>query len=215
MKVIEIFKSIQGEGTQAGEITTFVRSAGCNMRCAWCDTTYSWDRAGLRDSKIMDIDEIMEEIERLASRFVCLTGGEPLLQPDLQELITAIRMTGRNVSIFTNGSLPIRDYVGVSKWVVDYKLKSSGDKTPFCQENFSSMSSKDDLKFVIDTDEDLDEAVKVIQGNKIKAKVLISPCLDGSMRNAVKIAERIIKEKLNVRYSLQLHTVLWGRLRGV
>jgi len=215
MKIVEIFKSIQGEGRDAGEVTTFVRTAGCNMRCVWCDTPYSWDKQGIKDATDMTLAQILDKVDELGARYVCLTGGEPLIQKDAQELISGLRLRGKNVSVFTNGSVPIRDYIGVSRWVVDYKLKSADAGLDFHEDNFSALTQRDDLKFVVGSDEDFAEAMKVIKNNKIKAKVLISPCLDGSMESAAKIAELIIKEKLNVRYSLQLHTVLWGRKRGV
>jgi len=216
MKIIEIYKTIQGEGGLTGVLTTFIRTAGCNMRCVWCDTPFSWNKEMKKLMITMTPDEIVADCKERGAKHICITGGEPMLQKDLAEVVNKLRCENFHVSIFTNGTLPLAPIHCVDKWCVDYKLKSAKDNTPFYKPNFNFLRNCDELKFVVADESDFDEVLEILSEEKTNAKVLISPCLDGKVNhNAIKIAERIIKENLNVRYSLQLHTILWGNKRGV
>ncbi len=217
MRIIETYKSIQGEGTMAGELTMFVRCSGCNIRCSWCDTVFSWDAQSGKMSKDMTVYEILQVCLDAGVKNVCITGGEPVLQKDLGELTILLKSRGFFVSVFTNGTLPLNNIFAVDNWVADYKLKSAKAEIPFRKENFLFLRNCDEIKFVVSSDEDLEEAKEVMSNAVTNAKFLISPCLDGKVdfEKAKKIAEKIIKENLKVRYSLQLHTVLWGSKRGV
>jgi 7-carboxy-7-deazaguanine synthase len=209
MKISEIFKSIQGEGQQAGEVTTFIRTIGCNLRCTWCDTAYAY-----KEGKEMSIEKIIKKVDDLEVNNICITGGEPLLQSEMIELVRALLFKHYDIFIETNGSIKIWGNNPKLHFIFDYKLPSSGNKDyKFISSNLDDPCAYE-VKFVIANEEDYKIAKAFINGYRGQVKILFSPCF--SKRWNKKLAKMIIKDNLPVKYSLQIHKVLWSPTkRGV
>ena len=209
MKINEIFLSIQGESSSVGLPTIFVRFTGCNLRCSYCDTTYAYN-----DGLNMSLDDIMNKIDALGYKRVCLTGGEPLLQEDIQSLID--RLNGYDVSIETNGSVPLHKFHlhPGQRFVMDVKLISSGCYDSMKFDNFDHLSDNDEIKFVVCDRTDYELAKEVIQRYHKQGQILISPVFDTI--DYVTLVEWILRDKLNVRFQLQIHKIVWDKnKRGV
>jgi len=210
MKINEIFVSIQGESTLAGLPTLFVRTSGCNLRCFWCDTTYAYE-----EGKEMTISDIIDKTNRIQFvPFVCLTGGEPLLQKDLNELIVEFQSNGRKVSVETNGSLDIGSLPPKTKVVMDIKTPSSGMHKRMLWDNMFRLTKNDEVKFVIADRHDYEFAKKVMERYDIPGEWLMGPVWGRIPPKH--LAKWILKDRLNVRLQLQLHKLIWGaNVRGV
>ncbi len=209
MIVNEIFLSIQGEGEGVGKPTVFVRLTGCNLRCTWCDTEYAF-----YEGKDMSIREIMKEVEKYGIGRVCITGGEPLLQKESLELTDRLIEKGYEVSIETNGSLPIE---GINKKAVismDWKTPSSGETEKMRKENLKYLEEKDQLKFVIAGEEDYTYSRNFLEENreKIGCEIIFQPL--GGL-NIKWLAKRILEDKMDIRVLPQLHKIIWGEEKGV
>lgn len=207
MKICEYFRSIQGEGLMIGVPTYFIRTAGCNLRCAWCDTTYAQD-GGIETS----VDEIMDLVDDIED--VCITGGEPTLQKDMPELIERLLKANKRIVIETNGSrdiswIPKNERIIVS---LDVKCPSSGMSQHNLLSNLDHVGKKDQLKFVIGDHVDMNYAIRFIRENKTDANLIF--CAVGGM-NLRPIAEEVVNRKLNVRVLPQLHKIIWGDKRSV
>ncbi len=211
MVVNEIFTSIQGESTSQGLPFCFVRLTGCNLRCAYCDTTYAYE-----EGRLMDIPAIAAEVERLGIPRVLITGGEPLLQGETAELIDLLVNMGFAVSLETNGSLPLAGLDGSCVKIVDVKTPGSGAGGSFLEENLCCLGKTDEIKFVVTDREDFDFARAFID-EKLRSfpgTVLLSPAW--GYVEAGTLAGWIIKERLQVRLNVQLHKVIFGsNARGV
>ncbi len=206
MEITEIFYSLQGEGKNIGLPTTFIRTAGCNMRCEWCDTDYAWGR-GTK----MDIPEIINKTAKYPSHRYCITGGEPLLQKDLMELLEHLLELG-DVSIETNGSLDIEPFVSTKGMIsMDYKTPSSSMTSKVRKENVDLLREKDQLKFVIANVDDYDFALEVIEENDIHAEVVFQP--EGGTQLKM-LADRVVKDGVDARVLPQLHKLIWGEEKG-
>ncbi|MBP6021134.1 MAG: radical SAM protein [Candidatus Methanomethylophilaceae archaeon] len=207
MMICEYFRSIQGEGIMIGIPTFFVRTAGCNLRCSWCDTAYA-QTGGFEAS----IDEIMEHVGDSVN--VCVTGGEPLLQKDMPELLRRLVRNGKEVVLETNGSMDLSDVPDSPHIVIsmDMKCPSSGMQDHMCMSNLRILGGKDQVKFIIADNRDLYHAVKILEDNQIRANVIFSPV--GGV-NIKPLAEDVVARKLNVRVLPQLHKIIWGDQRSV
>ncbi|MBA1335698.1 MAG: 7-carboxy-7-deazaguanine synthase [Firmicutes bacterium] len=209
MKVNEIFLSIQGEGLLTGFPTVFVRFTGCNLRCSFCDTTYSY-----YSGEEMSAEQIYQRISDYGFSRVCLTGGEPLLQEGLQELID--RLEGYRVTIETNGSIPL-DRVSLLEgqtYVMDVKAPSSGEEGSIHWPNFELLREEDEVKFVVGNREDYLWARDIIQKELVKGTATISPVF-GKIIPA-QIVRWILEDGLDVRFQLQLHKIIFDPdARGV
>jgi len=204
VKVCELFISLQGEGVLAGYLTTFIRLSGCNLNCPWCDTKYH------SEGNKMSVEAIIDAVDNLQAKFVCITGGEPLIQAGLFGLCRELRLRGKYVVIETNGTLPI-DQREANKWVVDYKLPSAKPRIPFFEDNFNRMGKFDELKFVIADRADYDEAKHIATSGKFEGVVLFSP----TPETRVSLADWMVADRLNgTKYSLQIHKILWNDRRG-
>ena len=203
MKVNEIFLSIQGESLSAGFPTIFVRFTGCNLRCSFCDTVYSYD-AGTE----MSVQLIYNEIDKLHYKRVCLTGGEPLLQKDIPELIE--KLHDYIVSIETNGSVDLSNIKLGEKhsFVMDMKPPSSGCSENMLFENFNYLSTKDEIKFVIGDIDDYNWSKQVVSRYHNNGLITFSPVF-GKIEYS-DLVEWILRDKLDVRFQLQLHKVIWS-----
>lgn len=209
MKVNEIFQSIQGESLYAGFPTVFVRFSGCNLRCSYCDTTYAYE-----EGTEMEPQEILDEIKKYYYKRVCITGGEPLLQKELEKLLYLLE--DYNVTIETNGSMDI----GLIKlspkhsYVMDVKCPSSGFSNEMNFNNFEYLSERDEIKFVIGGKDDYEWAKGIIKDYYKKGTTTFSPVF-GSIEYS-DLVDWILRDKLDVRFQIQLHKIIWGvEKRGV
>lgn len=211
LKVAELFASIQGESSFAGMPSAFIRLAGCNLRCRYCDTSYAWE-----DGKEMEIEEIAARITKMGQYLVCVTGGEPLLQQGTKRLATMLLRQGHEVLVETNGSLPINILPARVRKIVDVKTPGSGEGGSFLRANLADMSSCDELKFVLTGRSDFDWSLRFIQRNRLEGrlKMLMSPAY--GLLEAATLAGWIIRAAMPLRLNVQLHKILWGAdARGV
>lgn len=212
MRVIEIFKSIDGEGIRAGFPVTFIRLAGCNLRCSYCDTKYSYDE---ESAKEMTFEEIHAEVYRMGCKKITLTGGEPLIHEDVDKLIDRLLHRGFQVNIETNGSVDISPYLKYKTAIItmDYKCPSSGMESQMILGNIGALRSQDVLKFVVGNKEDLDICRNICSNTK--AQVFISPIFNRITPK--EIVEYILEHNmLNCRVQVQLHKIIWDpNMKGV
>lgn len=209
MKVNEMFKSIQGEGIYIGVPMFFIRLTGCNLRCEWCDTQYAF-----YEGEEMSINSIVKSVEDSGLKWVCITGGEPLLQEDVYKLIDTLIRKGYKILLETNGSilidkLPTEDNLVIS---LDIKTPSSKMEKAMRFENLDYLGPKDFVKFVIMDEKDFEYAKKIIEEYEIDKEIVFQP-VGGT--NLKWLAERVVEEGLNVRVLPQLHKIIWGNKRGV
>jgi len=213
VRITEIFHSIQGESSYAGRPCVFVRTTGCNLRCVWCDTAYSFH--GGRD---MAVPEIVEEVRRLggACRLVEITGGEPLLQKDVGDLAASLLAEGYTVLCETSGSVPVDRVPREVIKIVDFKCPGSGEVEANDWSNLELLDpERDELKFVIADREDYDWARQQVERRDLgRFAVHFSPEFDGMNRRV--LAEWILSDALPVRLQLQIHKFVWDpAMRGV
>jgi len=208
MRVIEVFHSVQGEGPLTGVRTTFIRTARCNLRCTWCDTTYSFGPGHARS-----IPSLLAEVRRNRTRHVCLTGGEPLLQSESPELVRRLSDQGVTTVIETGGSLDVSPYLGVPHVVlsVDVKCPSSRMEGHNRWENLRLLRASDVLKFVIADRADYLYARRTVRSYRGPATVVFQPVWG---TDAGRLADWVLKDRLDVRVMLQEHKVLWGDVPG-
>lgn len=199
MIVSEIFRSLQGEGRNQGRPCTFIRLAGCNLRCAWCDTSYAWE-GGVR----MSVAEVLDRVWLLNGNHICITGGEPLLQRDeVVELLKKFSLHGYTVEIETNGTRDFREMQAFASICMDVKCPSSGERSDLSLLPF--ITPRDCVKFVVADEDDFLYARAVMARYDIRGEVFITP-VEGSDYRA--IADYIVDENLPVRFQLQLHKIL-------
>jgi len=201
----EIFYSIQGESIHSGRPCIFVRLAGCNLRCSYCDTSYAYEE-GVK----MEIGEILEQISAYQCRLVEITGGEPLLQPNTPMLIQKLLEDGYEVLMETNGSFDISRVDRRCMIILDIKCPSSGENDKNDLKNLNRLSLNDQVKFVIGSREDYKYAKEIITSIPAEFpldRVLLSP-VSGKMLPAL-LARWMLKDKLGVRLHLQLHKIIW------
>jgi 7-carboxy-7-deazaguanine synthase len=205
LKVTEIFHSVQGESTLIGERFSFVRLTGCPLRCTYCDTTYSYT-----GGQWQTVEQILETVRAHETRWVCLTGGEPLIQKHSIHLVKALAAIGKNISIETDGEEDVSQYIGIAKLIMDIKTPGSGETAEKCFQNLEHLKPSDEIKFVICSREDYEWSVGVCREYKLSERftVLFSPSFG---KVALKdLAEWIIADKVNVRLQTQLHKHIWG-----
>lgn len=213
MRITEIFHSIQGESSYAGQPCVFVRTTGCNLRCTWCDTEYAF--FGGRD---LSVDQIMNEVDRLGGtcRLVELTGGEPLLQHDIGELAERLLERGYVVLCETSGSVPVTRVPEAVVKIVDFKCPASGEEGSNDWSNLDHLDpARDELKFVIADRADYEWARAQLRRRGLERyTVHFSPEFEGMDRQ--ELAEWILRDGLAVRMQLQLHKFIWDpEARGV
>jgi 7-carboxy-7-deazaguanine synthase len=219
--MVEIFETVEGEGTLAGFPTVFVRLYGCNLRCSWCDTKYSYPPEQAGD--VMAIGEIINEVKKYSSRYICLTGGEPLLYGEHSlALIHALLEIESvlDIHIETNGAIELSYFMEridspKVRYIMDFKLPDSGEMEQMRYSNFALLRAEDELKFVIASIADFTTAVQVLEQNPTEALPLFSPVWE-SMPPA-KLVELMLEHKLShVKLNLQLHKIIWDPAkRGV
>lgn len=206
LRITEIFYSLQGETRSAGLPTVFVRLTGCPLRCQYCDTAYAFS-----GGEIMTLEDILAQVAGYRPRYVCVTGGEPLAQPNCIALLTALCDAGYEVSLETSGALDIAPVdVRVSR-VVDLKTPGSAEVGRNRYENMAELTRNDQVKFVVCSREDYDWAVSKIIEYRLDARageVLMSP--SHKELDARTLADWIVADNLPVRMQLQLHKYLWN-----
>lgn len=207
--VNEIFKSIQGESSCAGLPCTFVRLTGCNLRCGYCDTTYAYE-----EGKEMSVDQVVAEVKRLGCRLVAVTGGEPLLQADVCDLLKRLVTAEYQVLLETNGSINLGKVPGGVVKIVDFKAPGSGEEDKNLWKNLDYMNGMDEAKFVLTGREDYLWAKGKVAEYRLsdRMEVLFSPVV--TSLNPTGLAQWILDDGLQVRLQLQLHKALWGDERG-
>jgi len=211
LRINEIFYSIQGESSQAGRPCVFVRLTYCNLRCTYCDTTYAFFVG-----KEMSFGEIIKKINGFGCRLVEFTGGEPLVQENIHQLLSRLCDDGYEVLIETGGHMDISTIDQRVKRIVDVKCPSSGESGKVHWENLRVLRASDELKFVIGDMRDYEWAKSVVEDYRVNEKctVLFSPVYD--KMNYREMAERILQDHLPVRLQLQLHKFIWPPgMRGV
>jgi 7-carboxy-7-deazaguanine synthase len=206
--VHEIYTSIQGESTHAGRPCIFVRTTGCHLRCTYCDTEHAF-----HDGAERKVDDVVAEVLALGVPLVELTGGEPLLQRGSLRLVRALLDAGREVLIETSGAVALGDVDRRAKLIVDIKTPGSGEAASNVWKNLASLKpGHDEVKLVIVDDTDYAWATAQLDRVPRDVTVLFSPSFPSM--DAAKLAERIIADRLPVRFQLQMHKVLWGERRG-
>lgn len=207
LKVNEIFYSIQGESSFIGYPFVFVRLTGCNLRCTYCDTKYAYE-----EGIDLVIEKIIEEVKKYNCTFVEVTGGEPLLQEETPLLVNSLIKEGFTVLIETNGTKDIGLIPKNAIIIMDIKCPSSGESDKTLWENLKKLKNKDEIKFVLATEEDYNWAKEIIIEKKLEEKrVLFSPVKEKI--SPALVAEWILKDKINVRLQLQLHKILWPKAK--
>lgn len=209
LNVNEIFFSIQGESIYTGIPCVFVRLTGCNLRCAYCDTTYAW-----KDGTSMEIEKIMEKVRGFRCLLVEITGGEPLIQEETPFLIKELLKTGHKVLLETNGSIDIRMVPPECIKIVDIKCPSSNEKDKTDLNNIKHLGMKDQIKFVIQNREDYLYARNIFKTNCKHLEggnILFSPVIEKLPPSD--LAGWILKDRLDVRFHLQLHKIIWPKAR--
>ncbi len=204
LKINEIFFSIQGESSFAGLPCVFVRLTGCNLRCAYCDTSYAFEEGTDRTP-----DSVWEEARHYSCRLVEITGGEPLLQHDTPELAHGFVDRGWTVLVETNGSFDIDPLPNPIIRIMDIKCPSSGCEGQNDWKNMERLRPRDEVKFVIQDRNDFEWASHVVERYRLAhiANVLFSPVVNGLKPHI--LAEWILKEQTPVRIQLQLQRILW------
>lgn len=208
LAISEIVSSVQGEGKFTGYPTTFIRLYGCNLNCSYCDTKYAVSRG---NKKKMGIQTILQSVFKMGNQHICITGGEPLLQESVYALIYELVEKGYEVTIETNGAVPIEEtlYTRSYSYCMDIKCPSSGVSTKNLYKNLGVLKCNDEVKFVIADEEDYVFAKSVIRKYPTKAKLLFSPMMGGNPDIAKDLAQWLIEDKiLNARYGIQLHKLV-------
>ncbi|HUT27621.1 MAG TPA: radical SAM protein [Methanomassiliicoccales archaeon] len=209
MLVNEVFLSIQGEGRTMGLPTVFVRLTGCNLSCRWCDTRYA-----NQEGEELSLGQVLERTLSFDVRHICLTGGEPLWNPGSHSLIAALLEKGKHVTLETNGSISLEGLPDHPQLLVsmDYKCPSSGEEGSMCLGNLERLRPKDQLKFVVSDQKDLERAEAVVRQYCPCCPVIFTPVGGLSLEPVVSF---VLSRGLEVRVLPQLHKIIWGERRGV
>jgi 7-carboxy-7-deazaguanine synthase len=205
IKINEIFYSIQGESSWSGFPTVFVRTSGCHLRCDYCDTTYAY-----HDGSMMAVTEVLQKVAATSAKYVCVTGGEPLLQPAIYELLKQLCDIGYRVSLETSGDIACGKVDRRVKKIIDVKTPDSGEPDAFCLENLHFVDGDTEFKFVICSEGDFFWAEDFARQKGLfeKSNVLYSPSF-GKIEEKW-LAQKILGEKSSARLQLQLHKYIWS-----
>jgi 7-carboxy-7-deazaguanine synthase len=217
--MVEIFETVEGEGLQAGYPTVFVRVFHCNLRCTWCDTTYSY--APAKPEFEATIDEIIEKISGFPSARICFTGGEPLIHREKSAaLLMAMADLDHIVDIHieTNGAIDLFPFEHLRnshpelqrkmRFVMDYKLPASGEMDKMNMSNFKELQNQDEIKFVVGSEEDFEITKQVVAENYRKGQINVSPVWESMPPR--RLVELLLENPLpNGKLSLQLHKIIW------
>ncbi|MBU6153451.1 MAG: radical SAM protein [Bdellovibrionales bacterium] len=211
--ITEIFHSLQGETSLSGIPFVFVRLTGCNLRCTYCDSAYSF-----KGGKRMDFESILAQIRKTGAKHVLLTGGEPLLQRGTLPFLKLLRQEGYAVSIETHGEVSIEAASPFARIIMDIKTPGSGMSRGGFEQNLKFLKPEDEIKFVITSKSDYEWARDLVRNGRLPTReILFSPAVKalgspGTFEGlpARSLAELILQDKLAVRFQIQLHKYLWG-----
>jgi 7-carboxy-7-deazaguanine synthase len=199
MKVTEIFRSLQGEGKNQGKWCLFIRLAGCNLNCHWCDTEYA--RSGGRETSL---DEILEQVWRINPPYICITGGEPLMQAGaLEPLLASLHKRGALIDIETNGTYDFTRLQPYASICMDVKCPSSGEQSNLLLLN--AIRPLDSVKFVVNDETDCRYAQEIITTRRIAGEIFFSPVFGTDYKI---ISKFILTNNLPVRFQMQLHKII-------
>ena len=209
MKINEIFYSLQGEGNWSGLPNIFIRTTGCNLRCSFCDTKYAYE-----SGEEMSIEAILDNISKYSCKYICITGGEPLLQKNIKDLINILLKRKYHICLETNGSIDIKGISNKKSLIIslDIKCPSSKMSSKNFFKNINYLGKKDQLKFIILDRNDYDFAKKIVKKYKPSCCIYFQPVWGTNPKN---LADWIINDKLNVNLGLQLHKIIWGEKRKI
>ena len=209
LKVHEIFHSLQGESSRVGLPTVFVRLTGCPLRCGYCDTAYAF-----QGGENMTQVQIIERVASYGTKYVTVTGGEPLAQKECLPLLQQLCDAGFDVSLETGGAMDIGGVDPRVSVILDIKTPGSGEVQKNLWSNLEHLKSGDEVKFVLCDRADYDWARQVLAERAIadKCRVLFSPVY--STLNPTELADWVLQDKLPVRMQVQLHKILWGETPG-
>ncbi|MBR0566739.1 7-carboxy-7-deazaguanine synthase QueE [Azoarcus sp. L1K30] len=209
LRITEIFASLQGESTRVGLPTVFVRLTGCPLRCTWCDTTYAF-----KGGETVSVQSVVDDVAGHGLNTVCVTGGEPLAQAACLPLLTALCDAGHSVSLETSGALDIAAVDPRVSRIMDLKAPGSGEVGRNRYENIALLNARDELKIVLADEEDYQWARQQIAEHAIdrRCTVLLSPV--AGRLDPTALAEWIVRDRLPVRFQLQLHKILWNDAKG-
>ena len=210
LKIYEIFHSLQGETSRIGLPTVFVRLTGCPMRCTYCDTEYAFSGGGN-----MQIADILAKVASFETKYVTVTGGEPLAQKECYTLLQALCDAGYSVSLETGGAMDIAPVDNRVSIILDIKTPTSNEEKNMLWGNIDHIKLKDEIKFVLCNREDYDWAKTKMTELKLteKCPILFSPSYHDLSAEA--LAGWVLADKLPVRMQIQLHKILWGEKQGV
>ncbi|MFU8790037.1 MAG: 7-carboxy-7-deazaguanine synthase QueE [Methylobacter sp.] len=209
LRITEIFYSLQGESNTVGLPTVFIRLTGCPLRCVYCDTAYAFS-----GGQKLSIDAVIAEAEQYGTRYITVTGGEPLAQPGCLELMTRLLDKGYRVSLETSGALDVSAVDPRVVKVMDLKTPSSGELSKNLYQNIGYLTSQDQVKFVIGDEQDYLWSKTVLTEYDLvnRCEILFSPVM--GQQNPTALAEKILEDRLPVRFQIQLHKILWDDAQG-
>jgi 7-carboxy-7-deazaguanine synthase len=209
LKLTEIFHSLQGEADTVGIPTTFVRLTGCPLRCQYCDTAYAF-----HGGEWWELSAILERVQQLGTRYVCVTGGEPLAQKPCLELLSALADAGFRVSLETSGAMPIDAVDPRVIRVVDVKTPASGEEHRNRYEQLALLRPEEQIKFVLCNRADYEWGREKLAALRLteRCHVLFSPSHE--QLPARELADWVLADRLPVRFQIQLHKYLWGNEAG-
>ncbi len=210
LRIHEIFYSLQGESSRVGLPTVFVRLTGCPLRCGYCDTEYAF-----HGGSTQSFEDILSQVAAYQTKFVCVTGGEPLAQKSCLQLLTMLCDAGYSVSIETSGAMDISPVDARVSVIMDIKTPGSGEATKNLWSNIGHLKAQDEVKFVLVDQADYVWSKQILSEYKISEKcpVLFSPAYH--TLKADDLAALILGDHLPVRMQVQLHKILWGEKAGV
>jgi 7-carboxy-7-deazaguanine synthase len=211
LRITEVFHSIQGEAFDVGWPSVFIRLTGCPLRCRYCDTAYAFSGGELRT-----VDELLQEVAGMGARHVCVTGGEPLAQPNCLHLLKRLCDAGYRVSLETSGAIDINAVDPRVRRIVDIKTPESGESARNLTENLEVLQPNDALKFVVCNRTDYEWTRTFLaahpQITRADCPVFLSP--SHAVLEPGQLADWILEDRLNVRLQVQLHKLLWGDVAG-
>lgn len=205
LRITEIFYSLQGEARSVGLPTVFIRLTGCPLRCGYCDTAYAFS-----GGQWYSLQEILDSVARYNTRYITVTGGEPLAQKNCPALLKQLCDSGYEVSLETSGALDVCSIDPRVIKVMDLKTPSSGEQDKNLYTNIDCLNRQDQVKFVIGDRQDYDWALEILRNYKLadRCEILFSPVYESL--TPVQLADWILHDQLPVRFQLQLHKLLWG-----
>ena len=209
ISINEVFYSIQGEAKNSGKPTVFIRTAGCPFRCSYCDTEYAFT-----EGKQIKISEIIKLVEKFNTKYITVTGGEPLAQKNIIYLLESLIDKSYKISLETSGLIDIGVVPKDIEIVMDIKTPSSNEESNNIKNNFLIIKNTDVLKFVIGTKNDYEWSKKILLENKLLefSNIYFSPV--HNLLNPKEIAKWILDDNLNVTLQLQIHKYIWGNERA-